>query len=401
MGSILRRLAVCRPNLSNLQSAQSTHLLFVQLNAFRTITKLSSAKKDELQRSFLVNYLISSCGVPPDRALSIAVTYGDKLRVTARRKPDWILEFLRNRGFTTAHIARVVSDCPKIFRYEDPEKTLSPKVEFFYSIGFTKQDLVNFLCRNPTLWTRSLKHHLIPLHSMIKGVLQYDDKVVLCLKRASLGLRYVGTSFLGPNIALLREIGVPQSVVAFFLRALPNDLMMQHAKFCAIVYEAKKLGFNVCKLKFVMAVHALGYGFRDTRVNCRKIYKEWGSSDDDIALAFQKYPYCLIVSEEKLTKTLDLLVNRMGRQVGDILKSPSILGHGLERRIIPRCVVIQLLLEKRLIARNWKLSCALKSTDGYFIKRYINKYRHIAPELLSVYMSSKPRPSEMEKAHLT
>ncbi|GAB2294321.1 hypothetical protein Dimus_028531 [Dionaea muscipula] len=76
MGSILRRLAVRGPNLSNVQSTQSTHLLFVQLNAFRTITKLSSAKKDELQRSFL------------ERAISIAVKYGDKLRVTAGRKPS-------------------------------------------------------------------------------------------------------------------------------------------------------------------------------------------------------------------------------------------------------------------------------------------------------------------------
>ncbi|GAB2230223.1 hypothetical protein Droror1_Dr00014481 [Drosera rotundifolia] len=82
-----------------------------------------------------------------------------------------------------------------------------------------------------------------------------------------------------------------------------------------------------------------------------QIYKEWGLSKDDILSAFLKAPQCVLFSEKKLRETLDFLVNKRGCQAEAIIQTPQILLYSLEKRFIPRCSVIHVLIQKGFVRK--------------------------------------------------
>lgn len=57
----------------------------------------------------------------------------------------------------------------------------------------------------------------------------------------------------------------------------------------------------------------------------------------------------MLLSEEKITEAVDFLVNKMGCPSAVIARNPIIILFNLEKRIIPRCLVIQSLLAKCLL----------------------------------------------------
>ncbi|CAA2995947.1 transcription termination factor MTERF8, chloroplastic-like [Olea europaea subsp. europaea] len=65
------------------------------------------------------------------------------------------------------------------------EKTLMPKLEFFKSIGFSKDHLGSAISRDPTLLVRSLEKHINPSYNQLKIVLLTDEKVLAVVKRTS------------------------------------------------------------------------------------------------------------------------------------------------------------------------------------------------------------------------
>ncbi|GAB2213693.1 hypothetical protein Droror1_Dr00018006 [Drosera rotundifolia] len=122
-------LSICKrgfiPNWSLLSNPDNTHwtlLQIVRCNSPFSLTKFFSsnssspsssattvATQDELQlqQSFVVSYLINSCGLSPKSAASVYRTYAHKLRFDSTEKPDSMLAFLRKHGFTDADITRM------------------------------------------------------------------------------------------------------------------------------------------------------------------------------------------------------------------------------------------------------------------------------------------------------
>ena len=80
-----------------------------------------------------------------------------------------------------------------------------------------------------------------------------------------------------------------------------------------------------------------------------ELYKRWGWSKDVALLAFKRQPHCMLLSEEKITEAVDFLVNKMGCPSAVIARNPIIILFNLEKRIIPRYLVIQSLLAKGLL----------------------------------------------------
>ncbi|CAL9004492.1 unnamed protein product, partial [Prunus brigantina] len=68
-----------------------------------------------------------------------------------------------------------------------------------------------------------------------------------------------------------------------------------------------------------------------------------------------------------------------------IAKYPVALGLSLERRLIPRCSVVKVLLLKGFINENLNLGSLLKPTEKQFLEIFVNRYLGQVPELLSLY----------------
>ncbi|CAI9761132.1 unnamed protein product [Fraxinus pennsylvanica] len=143
-------------------------------------TKPKFAKKLAKESSSTISYLINSCGLSPEKAISVS----EKVHFETPERPNSMLTFLKKHRFSSTHIANLVRKRPKLL-LSNPEKTLLPKLEFFKSIGFSKDTLRSTISRDPTLLVRSLENHIIPNYNFLKSVLLTDEKVLAAMKRTS------------------------------------------------------------------------------------------------------------------------------------------------------------------------------------------------------------------------
>jgi mTERF domain-containing protein len=101
-------------------------------------------------------------------------------------------------------------------------------------------------------------------------------------------------------------------------------------------------------------------------------------------IAFRAHPFSMSLSEEKITRGLEILVNEMGCEVAEIARSSHVLFYNLENRIKPRCRVIKVLISKGLL-KTVALTTFLKMPETRFLVKFVSKYEDRVPELLNIY----------------
>ncbi|KAK6164760.1 hypothetical protein DH2020_001624 [Rehmannia glutinosa] len=339
------------------------------------------------EQSFTVSYLVNSCGLSSNDAVSVS----KKVCFKSPEKPDAVLELLRQYGFTDAHIPRLVISWPGVF-VACPNKTLLPKLEFFRSIGVPLPVLAQNLSVYPTILKKSLKNSLIPLCNDFRCLLQSDERVVHIFSRAPRA--FAGgwsKEMISHIISILRERGMPESsIVSLFLHQ-PFMLHIGRDKLAAHVDRAIEMGFDISKGKFIRAIQVFVDLSESTLKHKMEAYRKCGWSESDAIAAFSRYPLCMKLSEKKIMANMDFLVNKLGCKPAAIAQCPVILGMSLDKRIKPRCLVARILNEKGL-KNMTSVTYLLVVSEEKFLKRYIAKYKGDVPELLDIYRGKLSRP---------
>ncbi|KAI8002906.1 5'-3' exoribonuclease 3 [Camellia lanceoleosa] len=94
----------------------------------------------------------------------------------------------------------------------------------------------------------------------------------------------------------------------------------------------------------------------------------------------------MVASEHKIMRVMEFFVNKMGWDSSFFARSPIHIGFSLEKRIVPRCAVYQVLLSKGLIKNNsFNLTTMLKKPEKWFLTKVVNCNEEEAPELLKLY----------------
>jgi mTERF domain-containing protein len=374
-----------RQVLSN--KSRRSQLGFFQQNAFfilKSFTSIGLLESNETQQgekhSFRVSYLINSCGLSPKSAILAS----QRMDFENPERPDSVLNLLKENGFTNTQISKLVRINPLLL-LSDPEKTLLPKIEFFLSVGVSSSDLPGILSSNPSLFARSLKKHLIPCYDFLKSVLLVEEKVLTTLKRSPRAFLYNVTNNMAPNIALLRQLGVPQSAISFLVSNYPSEAFTTHTRFVEAVDEVMEMGFDPLKTVFVLAIQVLLKMSKPKLESKLELYKRWGWSKDMALSAFKRHPNCMLLSEQKITKTMDFLVNKMGSPSAHIAINPSVLFFNLEKRIMPRFSVIQILQAKGLVKNDLSSARIIQPSERCFVEKFLIKFQDDVPELLNVY----------------
>jgi mTERF domain-containing protein len=378
-----KRLQISVTNKSIVVSESISHLGFPKKPLFVSYFSSSSslaALLDEQKRNFTVSYLVKSCGLSLERATFAS----KKVHFETPERPDLVVNLLKNHGFTNAHISKLVMGKPLLL-LSDPEKTLLPKLQFFGSKGLSDTECAHIISSCPSILLRSIENHLMPIYDFLKKTLVMDEKVATALKRWPRLLCQDAEKNLAPNLGLLREIGVPQPSISLLMTTWPGAAFLKHSKFDEIVKEVKDMGFDPFKSKFVHAIRVLIGMKKVNRENKFEVYGRWGWSKDETLLAFKMRPLIMIISEYKITKVMDFLINKMGWPSTDIARNPLVLCFSLEKRIIPRCSVVQILLSKGLIKKDLSVSTFLGPVEKFFLERYVTKFQKRCPQLLSVY----------------
>ncbi|KAJ9178534.1 hypothetical protein P3X46_010412 [Hevea brasiliensis] len=358
-----------------LSNAQLGVLSFYSSFVIRSFSSSTSSNLNE--HSFVVSYLINSCGLTLKSAQSIS----KRIWFETTEKPDSVLRLLSEHGFTNYQIRKIVECRPRVL-LSQPEKTLLPKFEFLRSIGVSRLGISIIASRNPNLLTRSIKQHMIPLYEILKSVLVSDKKVVTALKRMR---RNFWLYSLSKNLSLLRGLGVSQSSISYLLIQSPSLMCQEVGKFAEGVKKVMKLGFDPSKFIFVEAVLVFHTMTKKTWERKIEVYRRLGWSEDEIWLIFRKRPKCMSLSEKNVMGTMDFLVGKMGWQPAAVARLPIVLCYSLERRIMPRCSVIRVLLLKGLIKADVCLHSVLKLSEELFLERFVIKYQVHVPQLLDIY----------------
>ena len=364
---------------------RTTQLGFLHQNAFFIVKSFASIKlsdsaqqlQQEQEHCFTVSYLINTCGLSPKYALLAS----KRAHFENPERPDSVLNFLKENGFTKTHISKIARICPRVL-LSDPENTLLPKIEFFRSKGASSSDLTTILSSNPHLLGRSLNKYIIPSYDFLKTVLIVDQKVLKALQRSA---GADNANNMAPNVSLLRQVGVPHSVICSFLMNNPRTAFSNHTKFVEAVNKVKEMGFDPLKNAFVVAIQVVSIIRQPMPESKLELYKRWGWSKEVALLAFKRQPHCMLLSEEKLSKAMDFFLNKMGLSSAEIARYPLVLSFSLEKRIIPRCSVIQILLAKGLLKNDLSPSTILRFSERCFLERFVIKFQDDVPELRDVY----------------
>jgi mTERF domain-containing protein len=138
-------------------------------------------------------------------------------------------------------------------------------------------------------------------------------------------------------------------------------------RFSEIVSEVMKLGFDPNNLLFVSAIRVMAVMSKTLWEQKMEAYKSFGLSKDEIYSAFKRLPLFMIVSEMKIKKLMAFFVNKLKMKPLLISKNPNLLLPSLEKRIIPRCSVLQPLMSKGLIKADTNLVHVWRMTEKKFV----------------------------------
>ena len=363
-----------RFTLSASPTRQSLRFLLHHLYPFSSISPSGKSQ------SFTVSYLIDSCGLSHKDALSASKFFSFE----TPDKPNAVLAFFNSHGFSKSQISKIVKSLPRLLA-SDPDKTLLPKLQFFYSKGASRPDVTKIVVSTPGILYRSLENQIIPSFNFFKDFLQSDEMAITVIKRFSRILLFDLHTYVASNINALQEFGVPKSNIAGLLMNRPMAFMVRPNLFRENLEEVKKMGFNPSQMKFVIAIHAMRAMGKSTWERKIDAYKRWGWSEEEIRLAFIKLPRCMTHSEDKIMATMDFFVNKMGRESSLIARRPLLISLSLEKRIIPRYSVIQVLLSKGLIKNDTSLVVLFESTEKMFLRKFVNGFKEEAPQLMKLY----------------
>ncbi|CAI9778496.1 unnamed protein product [Fraxinus pennsylvanica] len=249
--------------------------------------------------------------------------------------------------------------------------------------GVLSSDLPKVIMGNPALLAGSIEKQFIPCYNFLKTLVDSDEDIVRILKRSPRILS-CNLKVMEPNVELLGEAGIPESSISYMLIHYPHSVQMKCEKFKRSVDKAIQMGFHPSRMLFIRAVHVLCEISEQGWENRIKVYRSFGLSDSEIVSAFRSHPLCMKLSEEKITRGMEFYVNEMSWSPAKVARCPVALFYNLERRIIPRCRVIKILMEKGFVKEHSTLISFLSISDPQFLTKFVLNYKNDLPEIMDV-----------------
>ncbi|XP_028779678.1 uncharacterized protein LOC114736064 [Neltuma alba] len=317
---------------SSLPCWRTAQLGFLHRNAshiscsFYSVAQLSQSSRPEQSRdgdlSFTQSYLMNSCGM----SAKVAGKVSERIELKDPYQPDSVLNILRSYGFSDPQISKIVTCYPRVL-LANPEHNLLPRLRFMQSVGFSAAEIPELFSYNTALVLYSLEKRIIPHYEALKSVLYDDWKVRRCLKCSTWSICSYDVKNIGPNIKVLRDEGVPQSLVFSLLSRRANVAFMNQSIFAEYVKFVKETGVEPFKIGFVEALIVVAQLRKSTWESKLGIFKRFGWSQGVTLMAFSKVPNIMAMSEKKISDAMKFFIDEVGLRLEDIAGRPNILRH--------------------------------------------------------------------------
>ncbi|KAL4025025.1 hypothetical protein IC575_013399 [Cucumis melo] len=334
--------------------------------------------------SSVFSHGFSECSLKSLRFLSTSSEIVSSPKSASLASNAALVALLANHGFSESQISDIAKRQCKILSL-NPQKILSPKLLFFQSKGLSSPEIVKLVCSIPCVLTGSLNKRIIPNFDYLQAVLGSEEKTLATIKKfAGILIKDLRIS-VGPNIEILKQIGVQDSNILKYLQYQPRMFLINSIRFKEVVERVTEMGFNPDRLQFVVAVFALRSMTKSTWDKKVEVYRKWGLSEEEFSLAFRRNPLCMAFSEDKINAVMDFFVNKIGWESSFFARRPALISYSLKKRILPRGYVYQVLLSKGLIKKHKSHFLFFECTEKRFIEKIINPHKEQIPGLLELY----------------
>ncbi|KAG6700433.1 hypothetical protein I3842_08G111900 [Carya illinoinensis] len=294
------------------------------------------------------------------------------------------VEFFRAHGLSDKQIKALTMKRPSLYAY-NVNKNFKPKLEFFKSLGFSDLEIAKLLYAAPRVLQTSLEKQIIPKLQELRRILGTDENIFNVIMAYCVMHRPMRVQWIQPNINMLVSHGVPQSSVLKLLFAKSSPLLMCCNRFSEIVGEVMELGFDPNCIKFVLAIVSMSLNSKTLWEQKVEAFRSFGLSEGEIYAAFKRQPMCMSCSEKKIKKMMGFFVNKLKMKPSMISKSPNVLLHSLEKRIIPRCSVMQVLMLNGLIKEDIGIVSMVTMAEKKFMLQFVSKYKNEVPDVVRAH----------------
>lgn len=353
------------------------HYLFINLLRFSTAT----SQNPSLERRFLVEYLVKSCGLSSNEAAEASKHLA---HLKSRSKPDSVLHFLRQSGFRDADIARLVSSKPRVL-CSKVEKTLRPKFTTLQEMGFSEAEIVELVSSVPTTIQLHDPQRKIEFWRSLFGS---HEKLLKAFMRNPYLLGSNLDKRIMPNLSLLRACGIPDCRIGKMVLNNPRFITMTIDSLKANIKRAEELGIPRSSGMFWHALHAMICGSRTTVGRKFRILKSLGWLESEIACAVSKFPMLLCISENNIRAKMVFLTKEVGLELSYIVRNPVLLNCSLGRRLIPRNHVLRILRSKELLKGGRDFFNAIAMAEEKFLKKFVFPHEKKIPGLYGAYFAA-------------
>ncbi|KAK6928967.1 Transcription termination factor, mitochondrial/chloroplastic [Dillenia turbinata] len=330
--------------------------------------------------SLTLQFLTESCNLSPQSALKAS----KQITLKSTQNPNSVLTLFKNHNFTDTHITKIVTKQPNVL-LADPDKTLKPRLDFLIENGISGNRLGETVSANSDILTRSLERQLIPFVEHIKTYLTAEKDIATAIGRSK---RFNHVHIVS-NVDALSKNGVPNYCIAKLFTLWPEVLTRSPDAFREAVEKIKEMGFDPSSSMFIRAVRTVLSMNKELLEAKFGIFLGFGWSREEVDSLFRKQPWCVTPSEEKLSKRLRFLMEELKWRPDQISKYSAPLFLDLEKRTMPRCMVLQALRSKGLIVKESQVARALLVSESSFLKSYVIKHQEVIPQILEIYNSER------------
>lgn len=296
-----------------------------------------------------------------------------------------VTHFFKHHGFTDSNISSIVSKRPRILSL-DIEKSLRPNLFALRAMGFADDELHKLITANPCVLSSPAA---IPRLEFWRTFLNGDNKLLLLALTRNCGLiLHDIDKNVTPKIAFLKDLGLSEDDIRLIVVRYSGIFIRSLSSIDALMKRAQELGFRRDSTMFLNGLWTLSKLGSKLFVARMELFKSFGWSEEEFLTAFRKFPHFANLAEENIREKMEFLVGRAGIVQSYIASRPMILNYSLERRLMPRYHVMNILKLNESIGREWDFYSMVSISEKNFVNRVILRYKVEIPALYGTYVAA-------------
>ncbi|URE46657.1 mTERF family protein [Musa troglodytarum] len=330
---------------------------------------------------FMVEYLVNSCGFSPSEAAKFSKPLAH-LRST--EKPDAVLNFMRSQGLDGAGIRKVISSRPNCLCC-NVEANLAPRFQFLRDLGLSESDIVDAIQNNSAILGLNIHRSFVPKLEMWERLMGSREHVLRHFKKTTWFFSHSVEKRIHPNLKFLTdECGIPEERVSMIVKSYPHFIAQKPESLRALIARADELGIPRHSQMFMCLLRSLHRVSKETVEANVELLRSFRWSESEFLSAVKQSPNLLSLSPELLRRKMEFLINEVGYVPAVIADNSRLLLHSLEKRVIPRFRVLEMLNTEGLWTRRGKFVYFVKLSNAKFMEKIVLPYKEKVPELLDI-----------------